>query len=128
MIQFRFLRLLAGAITAVILAVTPLAAFAQTQAPQQEQAPPRIELSQEQEKQFAQLQADAINKIKEVLTPAQQTQFAAALESGAGLNSIEDLSPQQISDIQEILISFNDQLGAILTPQQRQQIEQSQSQ
>lgn len=128
MIQFRFLPLLAGAIAAVILAVTPLAAFAQTQAPQQEQAPPRIVLSAEQETKFAEIQAATITKIEDVLTPAQKTQFAAALENGEGLNSIENLSPQQISDIQAILIAFNNQIGELLTAEQMQQIEQSQSQ
>lgn len=126
--QSRLLPLLAGILAAVILAVTPLAAFAQAQSPQQqEQTPPRIILSPEQQTQFEQIQADIITQIKAVLTPAQKDQFANALENGQGLSSIENLSPAQLSEIQTILQAFNTQIGEILTQEQKQQIEQSQS-
>lgn len=118
--------MLAGLLAATAIAVTPLAAFAQQQAPQPQQARTRIVLSEEQQTQFEQLQANAIAQIEAALTPEQKTQFAAGRENGEGLRAVENLSDEQITEIRAAVEAFNTQVGNILTAEQKQQIEQGQ--
>lgn len=133
--------ILAGVLVAVTLvATTPLAAFAQNstpnspqQSPQTQESPqtrptrPRIVLSEEQQKKFQQIQASAIGQIEAVLTPQQKTQFAEGRETGRGLDAIQNLSDDQKGKIVGILQNLNEQIGNLLTPEQKRTIEQSQS-
>jgi flagellar basal body L-ring protein FlgH len=121
----------AGVMAAVAIAITPLAASAQnqpSQAPQQSeqspQKPARIVLSREQQEKFKEMQARAIGDIEDVLTPAQKTQFATGRRDGRGLEAIENLSESQVGQIQKVLQDLNDRIGALLTDDQKQQIQQ----
>jgi Spy/CpxP family protein refolding chaperone len=125
-----------GAAAAMALVVTPLAALAQAQqtparpAPQTPsrptQARPRIQLSQEQQSKFEDIQKQARTEIEAILTAEQKQQLAAAIQSGQGLGGIQNLSDTQKTRIMAVLQSANDKIGNILTPEQKQQIEQSQ--
>ena len=130
--------IVAGVIATAAIAATPLIAFAQAQAPAQAPAPatapatenkprPRIVLSAEQQAEFEKIQSDTLSQIEGVLTPEQKAQFAAGRESGQGFGAIQNLIDPQKTQIRTILQSFNTKIGEMLTPQQREQIQQSQS-
>jgi hypothetical protein len=130
--KLKLLPMLAGAISTVALTLTSLTAFAQTPSPQtpapqtQTRPRPRIVFSREQQAKFEEIQKNTIDKIEAVLTPPQKTQFAAGRESGKGLAAIENLTDPQKSQIRTILQGFNSQIGELLTPEQKQQIQQNQ--
>ena len=128
--KLKLLPMLAGAIATVAITTTSLSAFAQTpstQAPAPStQRRPRIVFTQEQQAKFEEIQKNTIDKIEAVLTPPQKTQFAAGRESGKGLAAIENLTDPQKSQIRTILQGFNSQIGELLTPEQKQQIQQNQ--
>ena len=130
--KLKLLPMLAGAIATVAITTTSLSAFAQTPSPQtpapstQPRPRPRIVFTQEQQAKFELIQTNTIAKIEAVLTPAQKTQFAAGRENGKGLGAIDNLSDPQKSQIRTILQGFNSQIGELLTPEQKQQIQQSQ--
>jgi len=120
----------AGVMAAVAIAITPLAASAQDSPPQPQQSeqspqkPARIVLTAQQQEQFKEMQARAIGDIEALLTPAQKTQFATGRRDGRGLEAIENLSELQVGKIQKVLQDLNDRIGALLTDDQKQQIQQ----
>lgn len=123
--KLKFRSLLAGVIATVVIAATPLVAAAQAQSPQAAQDRPRIVLSEQQQQQFEQLQANAIAQIQGILDEEQKAQFTTGLQNGQGLGAVNNLSEQQVTQIQTVLNNFNTQIGEILTPDQKRQIEES---
>jgi hypothetical protein len=122
--KLKLLRMFAGAIATVTIAATSLPAFAQTPSPQPPR--PRIVFSQQQEALFEKLKEETVTKIEDLLNAEQKTQFATGRENGEGLGAIKNLSEAQENKIVEILQSFNTQIAAILTPEQKREIEQFQ--
>ncbi len=122
--KLKLLRMFAGAIATVTIAATSLPAFAQTPSPQQQR--PRIVFSQQQEAKFEELKTKTVTQIEALLNAEQKTQFATGRENGEGLGAIKNLSDAQKNKIVEILQSFNTQIAAILTPEQKREIEQFQ--
>jgi Spy/CpxP family protein refolding chaperone len=127
--KLRLLPMFAGIIATGAMSINSLPAFSQTPAPAPAPAPqaqprPRIVLSQEQQAKFDELKTKTVTQIEAVLTTPQKTQFATGRENGQGLGAIQNLSDTQKSKIIEILQAFNAQIGNILTPEQKRQIEQ----
>jgi len=123
--KLKFLPLLVGVIAAAAISATPLAAFAQDQAPQPEQRV-RIQLTPAQQTQFQQLEANAITAIENLLNADQKNQFAQARQNGQGLNAIQGLTEEQKEGIVGVIENLNTDIGRLLTPEQIQQIEQGQ--
>ena len=115
--MLKIMSLVMGVLVAAAIAVTPLAAMAETQ-----QSPPRgeITLSQEQRVKFNEIREQTIAKIAQVLTPAQMDQFKKN-----GPRGLTDLSGTQKTQLQKIFESYLDSIKGILTKEQLQQIEQS---
>ena len=124
--KLKFLPLIVGLIAAAAISATPLTAFAQDTAPQSQPTRTRIQLSDQQQAQFQQLEANAITAIENILTPDQKTQFAQARQNGQGLNAIQGLTDEQKEGIVEVIENLNTDIGRLLTPEQIQQIEQGQ--
>lgn len=122
--RLKLIPMLAGVLAAATIAVTPLAAVAQ--APQSEPARTRIVLTNEQQAQLEKIQKETIAQIQSVLTEEQNAQLMASLQNGQGISGVENVSDEQLTKLQTILQQFNDRIGGILTPEQIQQIEQSQ--
>ncbi|AFZ21700.1 hypothetical protein [Allocoleopsis franciscana] len=122
--SFKPILRLAGVLAAAAITFTPLAAFAQT--PQSQSSRTRIVFSAEQQAKFEQLQTRTAAAIDNALTPEQRIQFAAARENGRGFGDIKNLTDAQKAQIQEILQSFNTEIGNLLTPEQKEQIRQNQ--
>ncbi len=126
--------MLAGAIALTVAA--PLVVTAQSNQPNQpvpgQQTPKRgrfrgIELTPQQQEQFAQLRRDTRAQMQNVLTPEQQQQFKAAMQNGQNRRTAfaaMNLSEQQKTQLQAIMQSAKSRSEAILTPEQRQQIQQ----
>ena len=133
--KLKLVPMLIGVIAVATITTTPLAAFAQAQSPQPQQAQPprpRITLSAEQQAKFEQLQASTVSLIEAKLSPEQKKQYAAARAGGGGLiqslGAIKDVSESQKSEIVGILQNFNNQIGELLTADQKKLIQQSQPQ
>lgn len=134
--SFKLMLRFTGILAALAIAATPLTASAQTppsqtQTPQNQQnRPPRIVLSQEQEDQFKRIEAEAIADINTVLSQEQKNQFAASRQNGrgflAGLGGVQNLSDSQITRIQKVVDDFFAQFENILTREQKEQIERFQ--
>lgn len=129
--SFQLMLRFTGVIAAVAIAATPFAVLAQTPQPQQPQqseqnTPPRIVFSAEQQAQFEALQAKTIADIEAVLTQEQKAQFAAGRENGQGFKNVQNLTDAQKTQIQQLLVAFNTRIGQILTVEQKQQIQQYQ--
>jgi hypothetical protein len=127
MMKLKFLPLIVGVIAAAAISATPLTAFAQDTAPQPETTTTRIRLSDQQQAQFQQLEANAITAIENLLNAEQKTQFAQARQNRQGLNAIQGLTEEQKQGIVAVIENLNNEIGKLLTPEQIQQIEQSQS-
>jgi Spy/CpxP family protein refolding chaperone len=134
MMKLKLVPMFTGVIAAGAIAATPLVAFAQTQQPQPTQSQPaqtRIELTPDQKTQFEAIQTKAITEIEKILTPAQKTQYSTAREGGQGviqgLGAIENISDTQKNQIMAILQTANSEIENMLTPEQKQQIQQIQS-
>lgn len=127
--KLRLLPMFAGMIATGAIGINSLPAFSQTPAPapapaQQAQPRQRIVLSQEQQAKFDELKTKTVTQIEAVLNAEQKAQFATGRENGQGLGQIKNLTDPQKSKIIEILQGFNAQIGNILTPEQKRQIEQ----
>jgi hypothetical protein len=128
--SFKIVSMFVGVIAAAAIATSPLAAFAQDAAPQNQQtqqARPRIQLDDKQQAQFLEIQKTAIASIEKILNPDQRKQFAAGRENGQGLGAIQGLDDKQKQEIIDVLKSANSQIGAILTPAQKEEIQRSMS-
>ncbi|PMB19710.1 hypothetical protein [Fischerella thermalis] len=93
----------------------------------QQLQPPRIQLSQQQQQKIAQIRANARNSIEKVLTQKQRDQIKTAMQSGQPPQqafAALDFTPQQKTQLQQILVSSQQQMEAVLTPQQKKQLDQ----
>lgn len=126
---------LAGALALTVVAA-PLAVQAepkQSNQPAQPQVqtptkPVGVELTQQQKSQMNEIRRDTRARIEKLLTPQQQEQFKAALQSrqgGQAAFAAMKLSPEQQTQLQGILQSAQSRAEAILTPEQRQQLQQN---
>lgn len=111
--------LFAGALVAAAIAVTPLAGFAQQQ--QRQSGGPEIVLSQDQQKQIAEIRKLTLAQIQKVLSPAQMNQF-----KDKGPMGIQNLTEGQKKQLEGIFQSYIASIQGVLTEEQLQQIEQAQ--
>jgi hypothetical protein len=85
-----------------IASLTPIVALAQFPMPQ---APPQQQ--QQQQSPIAQIEAQAMNEILDLLTPEQQSQYKRARRRGAGiiagLDEVEKISEDQQKEIKGII-------------------------
>ena len=121
--KLKFTRIFAGAIAAAAIAATPLAAFAQTQAPSSNERP-RIVFDKKQQADFEQIQARTFTAIEAVLKPEQKAQFVAQKETLGirALQAVKDLDESQTTQIRTILQKANSDIGDLLTQEQKNQI------
>ncbi len=87
-----------------------------------------VELTTTQQTQLTNLAQQTLPKLQSLLSPAQQTQFNAALASGQGVRVAAlslDLSVAQRLKILNLLQPLRSQVTTILTPEQQQQIQQN---
>jgi Spy/CpxP family protein refolding chaperone len=122
--SFNLMLRVTGAIAALAIAVTPIAAFAQPQ--QTQESEPPIVLTQEQQAEFKRIQEKTIADIEGVLTEEQQAQFVTGMENGQGFRAVQDLSETQKTRILAILQAFDIQIGNLLTTEQKQKIQEYQ--
>jgi protein CpxP len=128
---FKVMLRLTGAIAAIAIATSPIAAFAQApsqrpsqQQSQQSEAP--ITLSQKQQAQFKAIQEKTLADIQGVLNEEQKAQFAAGMQSGEGFRAVKNLSDTQKTQIVAILQKFDAQIDNLLTPDQKAKIREFQ--
>lgn len=132
--KLKIMPLLAGAL-AITVAGAPLAVKAQPKqsnqpAPGQAQNKPGsggVELTEQQQKQIAQIRLETRTQIEKIFTAQQRQKFQAAMQGGKGMRAAfaaMNLSQDQQTQLQAIVKSAQSRAEAILTPQQRQQIQQ----
>ncbi|HEY9614751.1 hypothetical protein [Allocoleopsis sp.] len=115
--MLKIMPLIMGVFVTAAIAVTPLAAMAETQQPSSRG---EITLSQEQQAKFKEIRAQTISKIAQVLTPAQMDDFKKK-----GPQGLTNLSGTQKTQLQQIFQSYLKSIEGILTKEQLQQIEQA---
>jgi Spy/CpxP family protein refolding chaperone len=123
---------------ALTVAAAPLAVKAQPNqqnqpVPGQAQNQPQfagVKITQQQQNQLAQIRSDARAQIEKLLTPQQleQLKTATTMQSGqdrqAALAAM-NLSQEQKNQLQTIIQSARNRAEAVLTPEQRQQMQQN---
>lgn len=92
-------------VTGIAITTSPLVALAQFPMPQ---APPQQQQQQQQQQSpIAQIEAQAMNDILDLLTPEQQSQYKRARRRGAGiiagLDEVEKISEDQQKEIKGII-------------------------
>ena len=95
---------------------------------QNQPKPVGVKLTEQQKGQMNEIRRDTRARIEKLLTPQQQEQFKAALQSpqgGQAAFAAMKLSPEQQTQLQGILQSAQARAEAILTPEQRQQLQQN---
>lgn len=133
--ELKLVPALAGALALTVVAA-PLAVKAELKqsnqsAPEQIQNQPKpagVELTQQQKSQMNEIRRDTRARIEKLLTPQQQEQLKATLQSrqgGQAAFAAMKLSPEQQTQLQGILQSAQARAEAILTPEQRQQLQQN---
>lgn len=138
------LLLLPGALALALSFVAPiLPVEAQSQTPPAGQYQKRgvdLNLTDEQKAQLKQIREATRSQIDAVLTPEQQAQLAAAkqqrqegqpgqrVKKARGMWASLNLTADQKTRIQAIRQDAKQQMNAVLTPEQRQQLEQARQQ
>ena len=118
----KILPLITGALMAVAIAMSPVAALAQGQGQgQQRQQSTEIVLSPEQQAKFKDIRAKTLASIAKVLNPAQMELFQKE-----GPMALKDLTDPQKAELQKIFETYIGSIREILTKEQLQQIEQAQ--
>jgi periplasmic protein CpxP/Spy len=132
----KLMSILAGAI-ALSFAATPLIVNAQAnpnapspgEASQPFKKMEGLNLTQEQKDKMKEIRENTRTQIQGILTAEQQQQFQAAMQSGqrqrrgqvfASLN----LTEEQKTKIREVMQTSKQNMRAVLTPEQQQQLEQ----
>jgi periplasmic protein CpxP/Spy len=146
--QVKPLSLLAGAIALSLSFASALPAFSQstekppapTEQPTEQNRMPRhrnfLNLTADQQAQMEQIHQDTRSQIDNILTAEQKTQLEAARENrgtsrrgghggmrGQMFDSL-NLTDEQRSQIESVRSAAKEKMDAILTPEQRQQMEQ----
>jgi periplasmic protein CpxP/Spy len=148
MSKIKPLSLLAGAIALSLSFASALPAFSQStgkppappEQPTEQNRMPRhrnfLNLTADQQAQMEQIHQDTRSQIDNILTAEQKAQLEAARENGGaprrgenrgmpgrGFDSL-NLTDEQRSQIESVRSAAKEKMDAILTPEQRQQMEQ----
>lgn len=110
-------------LVAITLATTPVVALAQT--PQPPSSPPSpAQQIQQQQARIKQIEAEAQTQIEAVLTPEQQNQYRRVRRRGAGLiqglDTVQNLTEEQLTEINAITRKTTRRLLDLLPPARRQ--------
>lgn len=134
--KLKFMPMLVGAI-AIALATTELAVNAKAASPSrillaQAQEPhgfQRLGLTQEQKAKISEIRQNTRSQIEAVLTPQQLEQLKTAMQDSRQSKrqafSTLNLTQEQKTQMRQIRQSAKSQYEAVLTPEQRQQLQQS---
>ncbi|MBW4667884.1 MAG: hypothetical protein KME60_10750 [Cyanomargarita calcarea GSE-NOS-MK-12-04C] len=94
----------------------------------QQQAPgPRIQLSDVQKTEIEKIRLDTRSRIEKIFTAKQKKQLEASMKAGQpaqqALSSLK-FTPQQQTQLRDIMQSSQQKVEALLTPEQKQQLVQ----